>query len=94
MLKIIGEMDPMQKAKTLAGDIKLITKIMQSDPKSYTLWSYRQWLVVQLFQIDPSIIPKERELCSMLLMKDEKNFHVWNYRNWTNKIQMHLDTEL
>jgi hypothetical protein len=48
----------MGKAKILAGDIKLITKIMQGDPKSYTLWSYRQWLVLKLFQIDASIINK------------------------------------
>jgi len=53
-------LDAAGKAKTLATDIKLITKIMQSDPKSYTLWSYREWLVVKLFNIDPSIINKEK----------------------------------
>lgn len=83
-----------EKAKTLASDIKLITKIMQGDPKSYTLWSYREWLVLQIFEIDQSIISKEKELCALLLTKDEKNFHVWNYRNWLNTIKMEVDEEL
>ena len=52
--------NPLEKAKILGGDIKLITKIIQGDPKSYTLWSYRQWLVVNLFETDPSIIEKEK----------------------------------
>lgn len=31
---------------------------MQGDPKSYTLWSYRQWLVLKLYKIDKSIVNK------------------------------------
>ena len=86
--------DPAGKAAILGGDIKLITKIIQQDPKSYTLWSYRQWLVVKLFELNPQILDKERELCKALLMRDEKIFHVWNYRNWANSIQMDRDQEL
>lgn len=56
--KLLETQDPISKAKTLGGDIKLITKIMQQDPKSYTLWSYRQWLVLKLFEIDQSIVTK------------------------------------
>ena len=75
----------------LGGEVKLTTKLIQSDPKSYTIWSYRQWLVKSLFKINPEIIKKEKELIQMLLMKDEKNFHVWNYRNWLNSIQSFID---
>ena len=71
--------------------MKLTTKLIQSDPKSYTIWSYRQWLVKSLFKTNPEIIKKEKELIQMLLMKDEKNFHVWNYRNWLNSIQSFID---
>jgi aminopeptidase-like protein len=42
-----------QTAKMLGGEIKLTTKLIQSDPKSYTIWSYRQWLVRTLFAINP-----------------------------------------
>lgn len=88
---LLQDQDAQSRAKTLVADIKLITKIIQSDPKSYTLWSYRQWLVLKLYDIEPSILVKEKELCSALLLKDEKNFHVWNYRNWANNIRMDVD---
>ena len=49
-------------AKLLGGQVKLTTKLIQSDPKSYTIWSYRQWLVKTLFKINPEIIKKQKEL--------------------------------
>ena len=67
---------------------------MMEDPKSYTLWSYRQWLILKLYDIDKSILVKEKELCKMMLMKDEKNFHVWNYRNWVNSVGLNIEAEL
>ena len=48
----------MENAKFLSEDYKLNTKIIKSDPKSYTLWTHRQWLIVKLSEIDPSIIEK------------------------------------
>ena len=39
---------PEEVGKVLGGELKLSTKLMQSDPKCYTLWSYRQWLVLGL----------------------------------------------
>lgn len=89
--KSIEGKEPEEIAKVLNGEIKLTTKLIQSDPKSYTIWSYRQWLVIALFKINSAIIKAEKELCKMLLMKDEKNFHVWNYRNWLNSIQLFID---
>jgi len=44
----------------LGGEIKLTTKLIQSDPKSYTIWSYRQWLVRTLFAINPDVIKAEK----------------------------------
>lgn len=75
----------------LSGEIKLTTKLIQSDPKSYTIWSYRQWLVKTLYAIDSKVIKAEMDLIKMLLTKDEKNFHVWNYRNWLNSIESNID---
>ena len=75
----------------LSGEIKLTTKLIQSDPKSYTIWSYRQWLVKTLYVVDSKVIKAEMELIKMLLTKDEKNFHVWNYRNWLNSIESNID---
>lgn len=56
--------------KTLGDEIKLTTKLIQSDPKSYTIWSYRQWLVLELFKVNREVIKAEKELTRLLLMKD------------------------
>ena len=67
---------------------------MQSDPKCYTLWSYRQWLVLGLNKLGGQVVQAEKDLVKMLLMKDEKNFHAWNYRNWLNSVQLIIDDEI
>ena len=51
-LSISGK-SPEEVAKALGGEIKLTTKLIQSDTKSYTIWSYRQWLIKSLFNINP-----------------------------------------
>jgi hypothetical protein len=56
--------------KTLGEEIKLTTKLIQSDPKSYTIWSYRQWLILWLFKVNQEVIKAEKELTRLLLMKD------------------------
>jgi hypothetical protein len=56
--------------KSLGEEIKLTTKLIQSDPKSYTIWSYRQWLVLWLFKVNREVIKAEKELTRLLLMKD------------------------
>lgn len=38
-----------KKIATFVSDYKLNTKIIQSDPKSYTLWTHRQWLVKKIY---------------------------------------------
>jgi len=67
------------------------TKLIQSDPKCYTLWSYRQWLVLSLNELGGDVVKNEKDLVKMLLMKDEKNFHAWNYRNWLNSVRLSVD---
>lgn len=80
--------------QTLSREIKLTTKLIQGDPKSYTIWSYRQWLVLWLFSLHKEVITGEKELTRLLLLKDEKNFHVWNYRNWLNSIHCDIEAEI
>lgn len=31
-------------------NLKLTTKLIKGDPKSYTIWSFRQWLVTKLYE--------------------------------------------
>lgn len=38
-----------EKAKLLETNLKMVTKLMKSDPKSYNVWNFRKWLVIKLF---------------------------------------------
>ncbi|CAD8144406.1 unnamed protein product [Paramecium pentaurelia] len=89
-----------QLLKLIQSEFMLITILLKQHPKSYTLWTHRQWMVLRSQEIDQLIssinqdnqfklieaIKQEYELCSKMLDRDERNFHVWNYRNWLSSI--------
>lgn len=54
--QITASQSPEDILQTLSKEIKLTTKLIQSDPKSYTIWSYRQWLVLWLFKYNKDVI--------------------------------------
>ena len=80
----------------MENNLKLVTKMMKSDPKSYNVWNFRKWLVTKLFEISNSseVVDTELGLCKMMLGRDEKNFHVWNYRNWLSELHIDIDKAL
>ncbi|CAK58490.1 unnamed protein product (macronuclear) [Paramecium tetraurelia] len=89
-----------QLVKLIQSEFMLIAILLKQHPKSYTLWTHRQWMVLRSQEIDQLIssinqdnqlklieaIKQEYELCSKMLDRDERNFHVWNYRNWLSSI--------
>ncbi|CAD8137211.1 unnamed protein product [Paramecium octaurelia] len=89
-----------QLLKLIQSEFMLIAILLKQHPKSYTLWTHRQWMVLRSQEIDQLIssinednqfklieaIRQEYELCSKMLDRDERNFHVWNYRNWLSSI--------
>jgi geranylgeranyl transferase type-2 subunit alpha len=86
-------------AALLNREFELNTGLIKRHPKSYTLWSYREWLVLESERIDAqhgtaiNAIQREFGLCSKMLTLDERNFHVWNYRNWLTATSGHGDVE-
>ncbi|KAK1942645.1 Geranylgeranyl transferase type-2 subunit alpha [Phytophthora citrophthora] len=75
--------DPETEQQELAQtELKLTLDALQRNPKSYSAWFQRQWI------IDRGLgdLKKEIGLCNKLLDLDERNFHCWNYRRHVCKL--------
>ncbi|TYZ61894.1 hypothetical protein PybrP1_006470 [[Pythium] brassicae (nom. inval.)] len=75
--------DPQEELAALAQtELKLTLDALQRNPKSYSAWFQRQWV------IDRGLgdLQKEIGLCDKLLELDERNFHCWNYRRHVCKL--------
>lgn len=71
----------------LLKELDFINVLLKKHQKSYALFIHRQWVVMNLRNMEDKIneseiILKELFFCGKMLEKDERNFHVWNYRNW------------
>ena len=68
--------------------MELINQLLRKHQKSYSLFTHRQWVVLQILKLEKEedrekgIIKEELGFCGKMLGLDERNFHVWNYRNW------------
>ncbi|ETI54114.1 hypothetical protein F443_03032 [Phytophthora nicotianae P1569] len=73
------EAEMLDMAKT---ELKLTLDALQRNPKSYSAWFQRQWI------IDRGLgdLKLEIGLCDKLLNLDERNFHCWNYRRHVCKL--------
>ncbi|CAI5714103.1 unnamed protein product [Hyaloperonospora brassicae] len=65
------------KLRELADtELKMTLDALQRNPKSYSAWFQRKWIIDQGL----GDLQKEIGLCDKLLDLDERNFHCWNYR--------------
>jgi len=80
------DMDAGQKTEMIKQELKFLAYEVKENPKSYTLWFHRQWLLLQSLDIVPqdkyAFVRKDVDLCLKMLSLDERNFHCWNYRQW------------
>eukprot|EP00887_Chlorella_sp_A99_P001811 scaffold19.g1811.t1 len=61
-----------------AGELAVTERALHRNPKSYSTWHHRKWVVGHRL----SSLERELELVGQLLQADARNFHGWAYRRF------------
>uniref|UniRef100_A0AC34GUE7 Geranylgeranyl transferase type-2 subunit alpha n=1 Tax=Panagrolaimus sp. ES5 TaxID=591445 RepID=A0AC34GUE7_9BILA len=76
----------------LDRDTKLSEEALFHNPKSYSAWNHRRFLM-ELYSNPP--LKREIEICEKALTFDSRNFHVWDYRRYiVQLLNRTMDEEL
>uniref|UniRef100_A0A7S0V800 Geranylgeranyl transferase type-2 subunit alpha n=1 Tax=Polytomella parva TaxID=51329 RepID=A0A7S0V800_9CHLO len=65
-----------EAAAANAFELDLTTHCLRENPKSYSTWYHRKWVVLHGL----SDLDAEFSLITKALSEDQRNFHAWNYR--------------
>lgn len=72
-------------------ELSFLRNCLQVNPKSYSVWYHRQWIME--FMPQPNW-KEELHLCNLFLSYDARNFHCWDYRRYTvNKANISPEDE-
>jgi len=66
----------------LDEELALTQQCLGRNPKAYSVWFHRKWLMGTYCHTDQNRIHNELDLTTQFLLLDERNFHCWNYRRF------------
>ncbi|GAA6020665.1 hypothetical protein JCM8202_004533 [Rhodotorula sphaerocarpa] len=73
------DQDADARQKRLEADLQLTNIALRRNPKNYSVWEHRKWVLDTMPQADWS---QELALVEAYLQKDGRNFHTWDYRRY------------
>ncbi|CAL5991065.1 Protein_geranylgeranyltransferase/Protein farnesyltransferase [Hexamita inflata] len=63
-------------------ELRFVLKALSINPKIYTVWEYRKFLVKSLHSLSSDPLQNELLFMEKILKNDRRNFHCWNYRRY------------
>ncbi|GAA5863721.1 hypothetical protein JCM3774_001227 [Rhodotorula dairenensis] len=74
-----NDVDAAAQQNRLETDLQLTNAALRSNPKNYSVWEHRKWVLHAMPSADWGA---ELALVDMYLQKDGRNFHTWDYRRY------------
>ncbi|GAA5859386.1 hypothetical protein JCM1840_004591 [Sporobolomyces johnsonii] len=76
---LLAEADTATKQRILEDDLQLTNASLKHNPKNYSVWEHRKWVLETMPDADWGM---EIKMVELFLEKDGRNFHSWDYRRY------------
>lgn len=76
---ILPSLTPEIQQAKLEEDLQLTNSALRSNPKNYSVWEHRKWVLETMPDADWGM---EMKMVEIYLEKDGRNFHSWDYRRY------------
>ncbi|KAL8293778.1 hypothetical protein RQP46_000479 [Phenoliferia psychrophenolica] len=86
---ILKDAERPARQQQLERDLHLTNQSLKQNPKNYSAWEHRKWVLVTMPDADWDM---EMSMVDLYLKRDARNFHSWNYRRYLISIMRFLNT--
>ncbi|GAA5889200.1 hypothetical protein JCM6882_000673 [Rhodosporidiobolus microsporus] len=76
---LLKDADAATKQCILESDLQLTNASLKLNPKNYSVWEHRKWVLETMPDADWGM---EMKMVELYLEKDGRNFHSWDYRRY------------
>ncbi|GAA5823785.1 hypothetical protein JCM11251_003293 [Rhodosporidiobolus azoricus] len=76
---LLKDVNHESKQRILESDLQLCNASLKLNPKNYSVWEHRKWVLETMPDADWAM---EMKMVELYLEKDGRNFHSWDYRRY------------